>query len=174
MQALSDGGKQLYTLEKSVLTTGLKAQRTKKHDCARQSIVVESIAQAYSASTTMRSSLIVIVPAVSLLSAIPAALAWKHGSSESGSTTNPDFYQVVAGSIMQLLGLLTFIWPTLSHPRLSQLAWFWIWILAAFSALCAMLSIPLFLAVSSTWSFVIAFAGVLGQAIVQLQVITSI
>jgi hypothetical protein len=75
---------------------------------------------------------------------------------------------------MQLLGLLTFIWPTLSHPRLSTLTWFWIWVLAAFSAMCAILSIPLFLVVSSTWSFIVGFAGSLAQAIVQLQVINSI
>lgn len=75
---------------------------------------------------------------------------------------------------MQLLGLLTFIWPTVHHDRLSAMAWHWIWILAAFSAICAILSIPIFLVVSSTWSFVIGFAGVLAQAIVQLQVINSI
>jgi hypothetical protein len=122
----------------------------------------------------MRSSLIVIVPAVSLLAAIPAGLAWTYGSNKPGTTANPDFYQAIAGAVMQLLGLLTFVWPTLSHPRLSSMAWVWIWILAAISTLCAILSIPLFLVVSSTWSFVVAFAGVLAQAIVQMQVINSI
>jgi hypothetical protein len=71
----------------------------------------------------MRSSLIVIVPAVSLLSVFPAALAWKHGSNDPGTTADPDFYQAIAGAVMQLLGLLTFVWPTLSHPRLCSMAW---------------------------------------------------
>lgn len=75
---------------------------------------------------------------------------------------------------MQLLGLVTFIWPTLSHPRLFRLAWFWIWVLAGFSAVCSLLSIVLYLAVSNTWSFVVGFAGVVAQAIVQLQVINAI
>jgi len=101
-------------------------------------------------------------------------LAWTHGSSHTGTTTNPDFYQAIAGAMMQLFGLLTFVWPTLSYPRLCAMAWIWIWVLAAFSTVCAVLSIPLFLAMSSTWIFVIEFAGVLAQAIVQLQVINSI
>jgi len=133
-----------------------------------------SAAIAYPKPSTMHSSLLVIVPAVSLLSVIPAAFAWTHGSNHPGITADPDFYQAVAGAMMQLLGLLTFIWPTLSHPRLCAMAWIWIWVLAAFSAMCAILSIPLFLAVSNKRSFGVAFAGVLAQAIVQLQVINSI
>lgn len=124
--------------------------------------------------TAMQSSLVAIVPVVCVLSAVPAALAWKNGSNMRGATTDADFYQAIAGAMMQLLGLVTFVWPTLSHPRLCSMAWFWIWILAAFSALCAILSIPLFLTVSSTCCFVVGFIGVLAQAIVQLQVITSV
>jgi hypothetical protein len=122
----------------------------------------------------MRSSLNFIVPTVSLLSVIPAALAWGHGATEPGAPTDSDFYQAITGSTLQLLGLVTFIWPTLSHPRLSLLTWFWIWILAGFSALCALVSVLLYLFLSTTWSFVIAFAGVVAQAVVQLQVINSI
>ena len=122
----------------------------------------------------MRSNLNFIVPTVSLLSVIPAALAWRHGATEPGAPTDSDFYQAITGSTLQLLGLVTFIWPTLSHPRLSLLTWFWIWILAGFSAFCALVSVLLYLFLSTTWSFVIAFAGVVAQAVVQLQVINSI
>lgn len=125
-------------------------------------------------STSMRSCLNFIVPTVSLLSTIPAALAWVHGTTEPGTTTDSDFFQTIVGSIMQLLGLVTFIWPTLSHPRLSGQTWFLIWILAAFSAACAVVSVPLYLYVPSTWSFAIGFAGGIAQAIVQLQVINAV
>ncbi|KAF2023867.1 hypothetical protein EK21DRAFT_118359 [Setomelanomma holmii] len=81
------------------------------------------VAHAYPASTSMRANLIVIVPAVCLLSTIPAALAWKHSSSSSGTTSDSDFYQAIVGATMQLLGLLMLVWPTISHPRLTQSTW---------------------------------------------------
>ncbi|EHK22177.1 uncharacterized protein TRIVIDRAFT_221460 [Trichoderma virens Gv29-8] len=123
----------------------------------------------------MQSSLNFIVPVVLLLSIIPAALAWTHGTTVRGTSGDSDFYQAIAGSLLQMLGIVTFIWPTLSHPRLSLLSWFWIWIAAGFSVLCALSSVLLYLYLpSTTWSFIIAFSGAVAQAVVQLQVINSI
>jgi hypothetical protein len=122
----------------------------------------------------MRSSLNFIVPIVSLLSVVPAALAWRHGGTERGTVTDSDFYQAITGSILQLLGLLTLIWPTLGHSRLSSVDWYWIWLLAGFSALCAPITVFLYLFLSTNWSFVVAFTGAVAQAIIQLQVINSI
>lgn len=122
----------------------------------------------------MRSSLNIIVPVVSVLSVIPAALAWRYGASERGSITDSDFYQAIAGGTLQLLGLLTLIWPTLGHSRLSSVGWFWIWILAGFGAFCAPMSVFLYCFLSTNWSFVFAFAGSVSQAIVQLHVINEI
>ncbi|KAF2630117.1 hypothetical protein BU25DRAFT_265852 [Macroventuria anomochaeta] len=107
----------------------------------------------------MRAGLNFIVPIACLLSTMPAALAWSHGSRESGTSKDSDFFQTIAGSALQLLGLVTFIWPTLPHPRLVGQTWWFIWILAIFSAICAVLSISLYLVVPSTWSFAIGFAG---------------
>jgi hypothetical protein len=122
----------------------------------------------------MRSSLNFIVPIVSLVSVVPAALAWKYGIVENVTSTDPNFYQAVSGSILQLLSLVTFIWPTLGHPRLSRLNWVWIWILAGFSVLCALISPLLYWFFSTSWSFVISFVGAILQAVIQLQVINSI
>jgi hypothetical protein len=122
----------------------------------------------------MRSSLNFIVPIVSLLSVVPAALAWSHSGTERGSIVDSDFYQALNGAILQLLGLLTLVWPTLGHSRLSSIDWFWIWLLAGFGAVCAPMSVFLYLFLSTSWSFVFAFAGAVSQTIVQLQVINSI
>lgn len=132
------------------------------------------VSDAYPFSPTMRSSLNFIMPTVMLLAIVPAALAWKYDPNRKGDLEDSQLYQTIAGNMMQLLGLVMFVWPTWSHPRLSRLNWVWIWLLAGFSAVCALSSIALYVTVSSTWSFVIAFAGVLAQAIVQLQVINAI
>lgn len=122
----------------------------------------------------MRAGLNFIVPITCLLSMIPAALAWSHGSRQPGNSTDADFFQSIAGSLLQLLGLLTFIWPTLSHPRLVGHSWWYTWILAVSSAICAVLCIPLYLVVPSTWSFAVGFTGAIAQAVVQLQVINAV
>jgi hypothetical protein len=59
-----------------------------------------------------------IVPIASLLSTIPAALAWRYGGVERGTTMDSDFYQAIAGMMLQFLSLITF-WPSLSDPQLS-------------------------------------------------------
>jgi hypothetical protein len=122
----------------------------------------------------MRSTLTFVVPIVSLLSFIPAAIAWKHGDTAVGTAHDSDFWQTVSSSILQLLSLITFIWPTLKDPGLSQLTWVWIWILAGFSAICAIISVPVYLVEPTILSFVISFAGSLAQAVVQLQVVNAI
>jgi hypothetical protein len=122
----------------------------------------------------MRSSLNFIVPIVSLVSVVPAALAWKYGRVETITLTDPNFYQTISGSVLQLLSLVTFIWPTLDHPRLSRLNWVWIWILAGCSVLCAVISPLIYWFFSTTWSFVVSFVGGILQAVIQLQVVNSI
>jgi hypothetical protein len=122
----------------------------------------------------MRSTLTFVVPIVSLLSFIPAAIAWKHGDTAVGTAHDSDFWQTVSSSILQLLSLITFIWPTLKDPGLSQLTWVWIWMLAGFSAICAIISVPVYLVEPTILSFVISFAGNLAQAVVQLQVVNAI
>lgn len=122
----------------------------------------------------MQSTLNFIVPTISLLSVIPAAMAWSHGNSAPDSAIDSSFWQAVSSSILQPLSIITFVWPTLNNPRLSQLTWIWIWMLAGFSTICAIISVPVHLVVPTTWSFVISFAGVLEQAVVQLQVVNAI
>ena len=122
----------------------------------------------------MRVTLTFIVPVVSLLATVPAFIAWIYRESAPGSTHDSNFWQAISSSIMQLLSLVTFMWPRLSNPRLSQLTWFWIWLLAGFSATCAIVSVPVYLVYPTIWSFVVAFAGVLAQAVVLLQFVSAV
>ncbi|KAF1831483.1 hypothetical protein BDW02DRAFT_571940 [Decorospora gaudefroyi] len=131
-------------------------------------------ATALGTTDKMRSTLTFIVPAISLLSTIPAAVAWKHDDATLDSSRDSNFWQAISASTMQLLGLITFIWPTLYNDRLSQFTWIWIWVLAAISALCAIFSVPLYLLCPTIWSFVVSFIGVVVQAVVQLQVVNAL
>lgn len=134
----------------------------------------ENAVLAYPAGQNMRSKLTFVVPAVSVRSVIPVAMAWKQADSALGSTRDSNFWQGIASGVMQLLGLFVFVWPTLKDRRLSQLTWFWIWLLAGFSAACSIVSVPLYLRVPTIWSFVFSFVGVLAQAVVQLQVVNAL
>jgi uncharacterized membrane protein len=130
---------------------------------------------AYPIPAAMRSSLSVIVPTVSFLSVIPAVLAWIHSANGSpGAHADSAFYQTITSSVLQLLSILTFVWPTMRESRLSRTNRYWIRVLAGISAVCAILSVPLYLYLPTIWSFVLAFVGAIAQAIVQLQVINSI
>jgi hypothetical protein len=129
--------------------------------------------KAFQPPETMRLILNFIVPIASLLSTIPAALAWRHGGVERGTTMNSDFYQAIADMMRQFLSLIT-LWPSLSDPQLSIKSRFLIWTLAVFSGLSSLLSVPLYLMLSTTWSFIVAFIGGVAQAILQLQVINLI
>ena len=114
-----------------------------------------------------------IVPIASLLSTIPAALAWRYGGVERGTTMDSDFYQAIAGMMLQFLSLIIF-WPSLSDPQLSIKSRFLILDPCGFSGLSSLVSVPLYLVLSTTWSFIVAFVGGVAQAILQLQVINSI
>lgn len=134
----------------------------------------QAIEPKFLSSTSMRAWLNFIVPIWCIVSIVPVALAWSKGDSDHGTAADSDFFQTVAGSLMQLLGLITFIWPTLSHPRLVGQTWWLVWILAVFSAFCAVLSSILYLFVATPWSFAVGFAGSIAQAVVQLQVINAV
>ena len=115
-----------------------------------------------------------IVPVVSILAFIPAALAWAHSSHEVGTIDDADFYQLVSASAIQLLSILTLMEPTLSNVQLKVQAWFWTRILAGASTTCALTAIPLYLLVPTEWSAAVSFGGGVAQALVTLQLMFAI
>ncbi|KAH7084318.1 hypothetical protein FB567DRAFT_79424 [Paraphoma chrysanthemicola] len=133
----------------------------------------EKVAHAYASGEKTRSTLTFIVPTIMLISVIPAAVAWRRDDSVTGTTGDSNFWQAVSSSTLQLLSLITFIWPAMKDPRLSQITWVWIWVLAGFSATCTIAHVPVYLVAPTIWSFVISFVGALAQSIVQLQVVNA-
>jgi len=73
-------------------------------------------ARAYKASPKgLISTLSFFVLAILLLSCIPIALAWTRSPRGVGSSDDANFYQLIAGSLIQLLSLATLLYPTLFH-----------------------------------------------------------
>jgi hypothetical protein len=122
----------------------------------------------------VKSTLNFFVPTVCLLCCIPVALAWKHSPSRVGTVDDANFYQLIASSLIQFLGLATLLWPTLFYSRFSGYTLLWIWALAVFSGTCTLLSIPFYVLLPVAWSMVVAFGGMIAQALIILQVIETI
>jgi hypothetical protein len=134
-----------------------------------------AVARAYQANLDgVRSALSFFVPTVCLLSCIPMGLAWTHSPWQVGTVDDANFYQLLAGSLIQLLSLATLLWPTLFHSRFSEHTWLWVWALAVFSGACTIMSIPLFVFLPVAWSMVVAFSGMIAQALIALQIVQTI
>jgi hypothetical protein len=88
-----------------------------------------------------------------------------------GTIGDANFYQLVAGSIVQLLGLGTMIYPTVFHSKQDGPSWFWTWVLATISLICTVLSIPFYILFPTAWSMVVSFAGTVAQPLILLQII---
>ena len=140
------------------------------HDAA----LPDKVAYAYPLGKKTRSTLTFIVPTIMLFSAIPAAIAWKRDDSITGTTRDSNFWQAVSSSMLQLLSLITFIWPAMKDPQLPQITRVWIWVLSVFSATCTVANVPVYLVAPTIWSFLISFIGALAQSVVQLQVVNAI
>ncbi|KAK3360909.1 hypothetical protein B0T24DRAFT_539755, partial [Lasiosphaeria ovina] len=112
------------------------------------------------------------VPSVTVLACIPAFMGWwlSTGPGELGRYDDAEFWQLVAGGAMQLLGLFTMLWPNVmagggGEPRR------WTWILAAVSALSVVVSMLLYLLVSPGWSSLVSFLGSAAQVFILLQLV---
>jgi hypothetical protein len=115
-----------------------------------------------------------IVPSTLLLTCIPIGLAWTRSATEMGRSNDANFYQSLAGSILQLLSLATLLYPTIAHSRISGHPWVWTWVLASVSVVCTLLSPALYTVVPVAWSMVLAFAGAAAQALIILQVVHAL
>jgi len=102
------------------------------------------------------------------------AFAWKHSDPQIGRVDDPDFFQLIAGSIIQLLSLATLAYPTVFHAKVARLSWFLTWVLIGVSASCTLSSILLYPLSSTAWSMVVAFAGTIAQAFILLQIVHKI
>ncbi|KAF2497257.1 hypothetical protein BU16DRAFT_526278 [Lophium mytilinum] len=121
----------------------------------------------------LASTLLFIVPATCLLSCIPTAIAWIHTAPGPAPrpTLDPNFYQLLSSSALQLLSLLTLVWPLMFHAELARMSWVWTWVLAGTSACSTIAAVFFYVWLSMAWSWVLSFAGSVAQALVVLQVV---
>jgi hypothetical protein len=130
--------------------------------------------EAYHSSSNLNSTLTFLVPVTAVLSGIPAGLAFYHSSGDAGITSDPDFWQLVASSAIQILSVVTLILPTIFNIRLAKMAWVWTWIFAGVTVCCSIVAPPLYLVVSTKWSAIVSFAGSLAQTFITLQLMFAI
>jgi hypothetical protein len=120
-------------------------------------------------SLNLNSIFTFLVPVTALLSGIPAGLSFYHSSNNTGTTFDPDFWQLVASSAIQVLSVVTLILPTIFNIRLAKMAWLWTWLLAAVAVCSSIVVPPLYLNVPTKWSAIVSFAGSLAQTLITLR-----
>jgi len=109
----------------------------------------------------------------SLCAFVPAMMAYVGTASGPGSWTDNDFWGLLAGAILQLLGLGTqFIGPLVLpgslQLRVQKEMRALVWIFATFTSVCTLVSLVLYGTASAPWSGVFAFAGQAMVGFVQL------
>jgi hypothetical protein len=134
----------------------------------------KSVVEAYHHSSTINPTLAFLVPVTAVLSLIPACLAFSHSASESGTTSDSDFWQTVSSSIIQILSVVTLVTPTIFNVRLAKMAWFWTWVLAVVSICCSVVAPPLYLNLSTKWSTIVSFVGSLTPVFITLQLMFEV
>ncbi|KAF2452282.1 hypothetical protein BDY21DRAFT_175893 [Lineolata rhizophorae] len=104
-----------------------------------------------------------------ILAAVPGYKAWQHPPPKPGSTRDADFWFLVQGCTMQLIGLFTIILPIALGPRMLLRQWFWTWLLVGVNFIYSVAPIPVYLHFPTEWAATIAFLGSAAQAFVTLQ-----
>ncbi|KAL2201939.1 hypothetical protein CC79DRAFT_1338617 [Sarocladium strictum] len=135
---------------------------------------LNAVAAYLETAASARATLEFVVPAVCLLCCIPVGYACFYSPPEPGTTTDSDFWQLVAGSVMQYLSLATLLWPGVVQSKLPRLSGVYTWLLASISAIAVLTSIVLFRFVSSRWSIVVSFAGNAAQVLILLQLMSAL
>ncbi|KAF2815632.1 uncharacterized protein BDZ99DRAFT_565590 [Mytilinidion resinicola] len=124
-------------------------------------------------SPNLAPTLLFFVPAICLLSCIPTAMAWMHTTPGPSPrpTADANFYQLLSNSAMQLISLLTLVWPLMFHDELARMSWVWTWVLAGTSACLTIAAVLTYVWLSMQWSGLLSFAGGVAQALVVLQMV---
>lgn len=112
----------------------------------------------------------------SFFAGYPAWIAWKDTPSGPGSWNDAGFLALLAGSILQLLGLFTqilgpLLFPRIFYTRLDSETQTLIWIIAFLTFLCTCGSILSYGFLSAQFSGFIGFAGQAMMGLVQLMLV---
>jgi len=111
------------------------------------------------------------VTILTFLSTIPGLKAWQYSTHEPGTARDADFWFLVQGSTMQLLGLLTIIIPLVGSHRMLTRQWFWTWGFVGTSFACAVAAVPIYLHYSTACSSTLAFIASAAQGFVVMQTV---
>jgi hypothetical protein len=101
----------------------------------------------------------ILILTLCFFASIPAYLCFSSTPLRPRSSTDANFYQLLSGDLLQILSVVTLLWPTVFHARLSRMAWFWTWALAAITTIYADLCVVLYLWASMGWSGLLGFLG---------------
>jgi hypothetical protein len=121
-----------------------------------------------------RPALAFIVPVTCAISAIPAFFASAYAENKPGGKKDPDFFQLLASGLIQLLGIFTAFWPIYKKLRPDRVAWIKSCTLAAISVCFTFAAVPLYLLISTTWGGLSLLAGSFVQSFLQLQLFLGI
>jgi hypothetical protein len=122
----------------------------------------------------VRASLNFVVPSVCLFCCIPIGYAYFYGSPTHGTATDSDFWQLVAGSAMQLLSIVTLFLPSNVQGKLPHLSGIYSGLLLIASGITLPASIVLYLFVSARWSIVVSYIGNAAQVLILLQLTNAL
>jgi hypothetical protein len=114
------------------------------------------------------------VTGITLLSVIPVAKAWQYSRHEPGIAHDADFWFLIQGSMVQILGLLTIVIPLVGNDRMLTKQWFWTWGFIGMSFVCAVTAVPIYLYCPTEWSSMLAFMASAAQGFVVLQTVLMV
>jgi hypothetical protein len=106
---------------------------------------------------------------MTLLSCIPAYLAWQRSEYKPGSFSDSDFWWLVQSSAMGLLALLTLSVPIWEGSKLPSQNWFWTWTFIIIAAISTVSAVPLYILAPVAYSSSLVFVATVAQAFVVLQ-----
>lgn len=96
-------------------------------------------------------------------------MAWRCSPPGPGTTSDSTFYELLAGCVIQALGLGAMLWPALSSKKLNPYPRIYSMVLAATNLVFMLASVPMYLWVSAGWGPAFAWVGAVAQALVLLQ-----
>jgi hypothetical protein len=108
-----------------------------------------------------------------LVSAILVYKAWEYSPHEPGTVKDADFWFLLQGSSMQLLGIAAIIFSLTQSSTLPKQPRTWTLTFVVTSSGSTVAPILLYLYAPTEWSSMLAFAGSAMQALVILQMVFS-
>lgn len=118
-------------------------------------------------NTSVNATIVVIFGCI--LAAIPGSVGWSHSLGQNGKMDTADFYFLVQGAIMQLIGVGTVILPLALTRSLFPQKWFWTWLLTFVSVACPIAASVSYCYMPTEWSASIMYVGSAAQILVTLQ-----